>query len=306
MKLYNKFSEVVSDQRDETSNIKLYRIYRYRIPVSTRQHFSSMEDERVYNQQLREENNGFLFKDATRVIIESMHPLDTLFNVDHIPSPEYIVSQLDTIDRTYPILCDLCSLIYNYTPNMLLAVYNNIDVLLASMIRVSLKPAYVEILPNIEFTRNVLLRSFDEMGNFWIQCSSFLFISPPYVHKRLFAEKKQQILLNPSCMEYIMGTKTLDTWIEPEIIEWIHLQRHCQLTKKRTNMLNDWFRSHSIPFEIWAIIASFMPIQKICIETPRMISEKVKEGSLYGWVDIDTFDNYEGRSCEKVYITSEI
>ena len=37
-----------------------------------------------------------------------------------------------------------------------------------------------------------------------------------------------------------------------------------------------------------------------------MISEKVKEGSLYGWIDIDTVDLYEGRPCEKVYITSEI
>ena len=306
MKLYTKFSELVSEQKDETTNIKLYRIYRYSMPVSTRQHFSSREDERAYNQQIREENNGFLFKDATRVIISSMQPLDTLFNVDHTPPPEYIVSQLDTLDRNYPILCDLCSLIYNYAPNMLLAVYNNIDVLLDSITRVSLKPAYVEILPNIEFTRNVLLRSFDEMGNFWIQCSSFLFISPPYVHKRLFAEKEQQILLNPSCMDYIMGIKTLDTWIGPEIIEWIHLNRHYQLTKKRAKMLNAWFRSHSIPFEIWEIIASFIPIQKICIETPQMISEKVKEGSLYGWIDIDTVDLYEGRPCEKVYITSEI
>jgi hypothetical protein len=235
-----------------------------------------------------------------------MQPLDTLFDVEHTPPPEYIVSQLNLLDRTYPLLCDLCSLIYKYAPNMLLAVYNNIHVLLASITRVASKTAYVEILPNIEFTRNTLLHSFDEMGNFWIQCSSFLFISPTYVHKRLFAEKEQQILSNPSCMEYIMGIKTLDTWIEPEIIDWIHLHRHCQLTKKRTNMLNVWFRSHSIPFEIWAIIASFMPIQKICIETPPMISKKVKEGSLYGWVDIDTFDNYEGRPCEKVYITSEI
>jgi hypothetical protein len=191
---------------------------------------------------------------------------------------------IDRLDRVRVILiiCNLVEAMYDVLHrhyfHLLIIIYRKIMILWNEI-----KSSETPVL-EVEHCRKSVFKVILLFRSLWISLPRFLFTMPTDISITILEEEIEQIMNTPGCVNIIFGKTIIPGWIDIPIVEWIHLQRRKKKSDKWSLLLKDIFRTKSIPSEICCLIASFIPIERICMKTHEMLLDSVCQNYIPGTI----------------------
>ena len=282
-------------------DVKVFRQY----PAKNSHDLPAFKDDRakrIYLRELRKEMGGLLLNELTS-LLSKLIKLSTI-SAENL-SPEDVVirriARIKAIKQMYLVTISSHKMMHEYNPRMLIGMYRGAITLKNQVDRLLIDPFYQETLDEMVSVRRTLTESIECVRNFWVnEHPRFLFTMPTDLAMPILLEKVADIMVIPSCLEIVMGTRPITDWIDTAIARWINACRQEYVVKKKTNVLGICLGVAGIPVEICSLIASYICVEKESIEPPMILAEFIRTELVEGRIEMVMTN---GAYSQHIYIT---